>query len=450
MRTVGHGSKEQEEQIAELTVKARAIAEKVVRQHGKAGGVAADDAEDVVSAAMLRVVRRLQEAAEAEEVVHDFENYVATITVNTLDDQLGRRFPHRSRLKNRLRYVLTRDRRVALWNTRRGFVCGLAEWQGKAPADRDLPDDLDERIVAGDELVAFFRRHGYPVSFDVLVSRAADASLMPDPRLAYELPLATPHSFAESQETLRQLWNELLQLRPMQRKALLFALRDPEESHPLALLALTGVASAEALASALELTPAQLYEIWRELPLSDVRIAEMLGITRQQVMNLRKSARERLARRMYANSMRRAARTVTTPEPAPVSGSPMPTDLLRVSVDTAAEGARAASSDPVAADNHAMRLASHLGELFLFREIGRGFALTVNALLMALRYRDRLLSAGQWKTILTVLERLKASPRLVEDDAVQSILDLENADLRTSPPELEAVADMGRDAYRHS
>lgn len=39
---------------------------------------------------------------------------------------------------------------------------------------------------------------------------------------------------------------------------------------------------------------------WNELPLAATMIAELLGETRQQVINLRKSARERLARRMKA------------------------------------------------------------------------------------------------------------------------------------------------------
>jgi RNA polymerase sigma factor (sigma-70 family) len=446
---VSHDSEAEERQIAELMTKARAIAERVVRRHRE---IAAGDAEDVVSAATLRVAKRLLESSEAEEVVHDFENYVTTITFNAVSDHLRLRFPTRTRLKNRLRYLLVHDHRIALWSTRRGMVCGLAEWHGKPPVDRGLAEDIDERIAGGDALIAFFRRHGHPVSLDALVERAAAASDMPARLLPQEsrTPAAPQSSAYETQETLTQLWNELLQLRPMQRKALLFNLRDAEGSHPLDLLVLTGVASTEALASALELTPAKLYEIWRELPYSDLQISAMLGVTRQQVINLRKSARERLARRMYATSMRRAARTVTAQETAPAAGSPIPSDLLRSSVDTASEGARAASSDPVAADNHAMRLEAQLAELFMFREIGPGFALAINALLMALRYRDTLLIASQWNAILTMLERVQTSPRLAEDEAVQLLLDLENAGLRTSPPELEAVAETGRDAYRHS
>jgi hypothetical protein len=46
------------------------------------------------------------------------------------------------------------------------------------------------------------------------------------------------------------------------------------------------------------MTDEELTEIWNALPLDDVAIAAHLGVTRQQVINLRKSARERLVRRM--------------------------------------------------------------------------------------------------------------------------------------------------------
>jgi hypothetical protein len=38
--------------------------------------------------------------------------------------------------------------------------------------------------------------------------------------------------------------------------------------------------------------------LWKELPLDDLTIAGRLGATRQQVINLRKSARARLVRRL--------------------------------------------------------------------------------------------------------------------------------------------------------
>jgi hypothetical protein len=57
------------------------------------------------------------------------------------------------------------------------------------------------------------------------------------------------------------------------------------------------VASFEDLASALDITTDDLASLWNGLPLDDLTIAARLGVTRQQVINLRKSARERLERR---------------------------------------------------------------------------------------------------------------------------------------------------------
>ena len=66
----------------------------------------------------------------------------------------------------------------------------------------------------------------------------------------------------------------------------------------VALLPLTGVASMRHIAEILELPAETFAALWNELPLEDVVIGEHLGVTRQQVVNLRKCARQRLARRM--------------------------------------------------------------------------------------------------------------------------------------------------------
>jgi hypothetical protein len=52
------------------------------------------------------------------------------------------------------------------------------------------------------------------------------------------------------------------------------------------------------LAAALEMDAEALAALWNELPLDDRRLAEDLQLTRQQVVNIRKSARERLRRRL--------------------------------------------------------------------------------------------------------------------------------------------------------
>ena len=65
----------------------------------------------------------------------------------------------------------------------------------------------------------------------------------------------------------------------------------------LQMLPATGVVSDAEIAHALEMDAHELGRLWARLPLDDNAIAEQLGLTRQQVINLRKSARARLARR---------------------------------------------------------------------------------------------------------------------------------------------------------
>jgi hypothetical protein len=98
-------------------------------------------------------------------------------------------------------------------------------------------------------------------------------------------------------DEIERLWDEIRQLRPMQRKALLLSLRYGGTMDVVATLTLSGLATFEEIAVTLEMSPSELAAIWSSLPLDDLKIAEMMGVTRQQVINLRKSARERLARR---------------------------------------------------------------------------------------------------------------------------------------------------------
>jgi hypothetical protein len=97
-------------------------------------------------------------------------------------------------------------------------------------------------------------------------------------------------------ENLRHLWAEICELLPRQRVALLLNM---EEIH---LLPETGIASLRDVAAALALPAEELAQLWFDLPLDDYAIAQRLGdgVTRQQVIGLRRKARERLARRMKA------------------------------------------------------------------------------------------------------------------------------------------------------
>lgn len=102
----------------------------------------------------------------------------------------------------------------------------------------------------------------------------------------------------EKKTFLRRLWEELQQLPPNQRAALLLNLRDEGGRGCITLFPVTGVATLHQLAEALGMDAEGFARLWNELPLEDARIAELLGLTRQQVINARKSGRARLARRL--------------------------------------------------------------------------------------------------------------------------------------------------------
>ena len=265
------------------------------------------DADDIEAAVVLRLVGKLNAAAvRPDDAVRGFEDYVATLTYNAVNDFLRWRHPERARLKNRLRHVLTHDARLALWQTSAGPACGPAASRGAIavrdeialPENHVTPQMLDRAHLA-DAVAAMFEAAPEPVTFEALV-RALAANLSEPRAVDLDARSAEPHAIArfETRIFLRAVWREICLLRPLQRKALLLNLRDGETVNVISLVALTGVASIDEIAAAMEMSQEELAAIWNDLPLDDLRIASMMQVTRQQVINLRKSARERLARRV--------------------------------------------------------------------------------------------------------------------------------------------------------
>jgi len=80
--------------------------------------------------------------------------------------------------------------------------------------------------------------------------------------------------------------------------ALLLNLRAADDRGLIVLLVELQITTLHQLAEGLGLPPLQFAELWRELPLEDTQIATLLKLTRQQVINLRSSARRQLASRM--------------------------------------------------------------------------------------------------------------------------------------------------------
>jgi len=272
-----------------------------------------DDFEEISSIVTLRVIKKLRAAAQFEEhAVAALESYIATLGYNTLYDFRRQRHPERHRLKKALRYLFTHDPRLALWDTAAVVACGLRRWSGSpkllsAPAIEPaaVTAAMEDSAHPADAVYAMLVAIGGPVAFDELVSIAADLWNVRDVVLEHgEFPPDAARdqlAMLEDRQYVESLWQEIRGLAANQRAALLLNLRDLHGGNALTLFLLLGVASVDELASAVGVTAAELQELWEDLPLDDLRIAARLGLSRQQIINLRKSARARLARRMARN-----------------------------------------------------------------------------------------------------------------------------------------------------
>lgn len=274
--------------------------------------------EDILADARLNVLRSLRQLKEQpQQAIHNFEGYVRAIAGQAWDQQLRRMFPQRWRLKNQLRYLLSHHPDFSLWKTADGeLVAGISAWKGREAEARAVPQDTSVRLAGRkgtDRLVQLlhqaFQESGAPLEIDSLVNVMEKWLGIPDtgtledqgnPELLDRLPddRDTTHQRIEHRIFLRRLWNEIILLPERQRMAILLGLRDAS-GYPLApLLPLLDVASTADIAVSLNLSLQEFTTIWNQLPMDDRAIARYLHLTPQQVINLRKCARQRLGRRM--------------------------------------------------------------------------------------------------------------------------------------------------------
>ena len=287
------------------------------------------ETEDIYNEVVVQLLARLKEfkTNPRQKAISQLHSYVAVVTYHCCYRYLRQIYPQRHILKNRLRYLLTHQAGFSLWEgVNREVISGFTAWRegGRAVAVkskvRQLGDDpgaleLAELLASdagrarlADVLAAIFVYVEGPLELDELVKIVArllgikdkpqmsvaevdEAELLPGdkPDIAEEV---------DRRDYLQKLWREVSELPLPQRQSLLLNLREAEGRGCIELFHLAGVATIEHIAEALEIPMEQFAALWNELPLDDLAIAERLGRTRQQVINLRKSARARLARRM--------------------------------------------------------------------------------------------------------------------------------------------------------
>jgi DNA-directed RNA polymerase specialized sigma24 family protein len=290
---------------------------------GRVGAtVGATEREELFSEAILQLIRKLQEIkrAPARQPIANFNGYAAVTTFNVVHAHFRRVHPERQRLRNRIRHVVRKSARFALWPSSSGrFVCGYANWAGNdsrecSEAELDgipplsPPLSLSWNDAIGRSQITRALDHVFdharkPLEVERLVEKVAELFQLPvDPPQAAPGERIDETASVESslvyRSALTEVWREIDLLPPRQRIALLLGLRDETGSAIMSLLVVLRIATFDELAAAVELGPEDLAAIWDQLPFPDTVIAERLGLTRQQVINLRKSARERLARRL--------------------------------------------------------------------------------------------------------------------------------------------------------
>lgn len=279
-------------------------------------------------AELLAELNELRAAPEAK-AINNFRNYVAVIAFHTCYKYFRRKHPERGQLKDRLRYLLTNRPMLSLWQTGDVWVCGFAEWRArespfirtgqlnrliKGSESKLRPADgaADASLKLDALIPALLNCAGRPIEFEELVDTVAELQgiknryeggagagedsddeleRIADPRADVEVE-------TDQRFYLQRLWTEICQLPLRQRVALLLNLKDAKGHSMISMFPLTGIASMKEIATALEMALEEFAAVWNELPWEDAKIARQLNLTRQQVVNLRKCARERLARRM--------------------------------------------------------------------------------------------------------------------------------------------------------
>jgi hypothetical protein len=287
--------------------------------------------DDVLSEAYLNLVTRFRRlrAPDSPPIRH-LESYMRAVLRTAYERVQRQNNPEWSRLRLRVRYALDSADGLAVWETQHLTVCGYAIWEdaaiaplGSEEAETRLRGFTAPTASLPELCAAIFDRLNAPAELNTLVTILS--TLLGSVPSLYPLPPAVleqehDRRFALSSEDiflrytddralLHRIWQEAQNLPPRQRLALLLNLRDTSRRGILELFTVSGIVTWEEMRETMEKTlreaeilpSAEGPDIWESLreriPLRDEEIAALLGASRQQVINLRKVARERLLRK---------------------------------------------------------------------------------------------------------------------------------------------------------
>lgn len=278
------------------------------------GSVPQQDREDTTGDALLELLGRLESWKQGNaRPIDDFLAYTSVIARHSCDHYLRGLQPQKYRMRNRIFYLLDTSADYAEWDSEPGrSVCGWAKHTGQSARKLDPGWYHSVAVRPGapePEIVAQIIKAASPLRVEDLLEATAHLSGLGDETAVDwgDVEAVMPSHAPDFEErldlrrALAQLWSEIRQLPVAQRIALLLNLRDEQGSSPLSTFPAMGIASLRQIAEALEFQPEELAGLWSKLPVSDLEIAKRLNLERQQIINLRKAARQRLARRSAGN-----------------------------------------------------------------------------------------------------------------------------------------------------
>jgi hypothetical protein len=147
---------------------------------------------------------------------------------------------------------------------------------------------------------------GGPMEFDVLVSVVASLLevkgqvVVPFDEEEQHLqsriaePVLPCETRIEMREVLTEIWDAVCVLPDKHRAAFFFGFADTNGDDLMSLLLAAEVTTAVEIAARLDISMEKLMTVWKQMPLDNGTLADLLGTTRQQVSKWRYRAHRRL------------------------------------------------------------------------------------------------------------------------------------------------------------
>jgi RNA polymerase sigma factor (sigma-70 family) len=325
--------RERQQHLDELvTIRAAPLIRQVLRRrlafYVSAQGVNGNnqDAEDLYQESTTRVVQVLHQLYSASRFeINNFDIYVTRIASNTCTDFLRAKSPARTRLKDRLQYLLKRHKDLVSWEHDGEILCGFASWRntGKSAfSDQPWPD-LETKLESfqslhfADENVRFapvsqitaelFYWVGGPVEIDVLVLMVAYLLDIEDEQMeSLDDPLPTKwdayfvsstrsdESHVQANELLVRLWQTVIQLPTEQRDAFALSFEDEAGEDLFTMLRAAEIVNWDEIARGMGRSVQEVVRLRARMPLNGASIAEELKASRENVYKWRFRAVRRL------------------------------------------------------------------------------------------------------------------------------------------------------------